>query len=68
MKVYYKRTTTISQTTARKIIDENIYDYIVEDKVSGSTPFAEREGGKRIIKLLEKGEITQLGVYGEKSN
>jgi DNA invertase Pin-like site-specific DNA recombinase len=63
MKVYYKRTSTISQSTARQIVDENIYDYIVEDKVSGSTPFAEREGGKRIIKLLEKGEITQLGVW-----
>ncbi len=63
MKVYYKRTSTHLQSTARQIVDENIYDYIVEDKVSGSTPFAERDGGKKIIKLLEKGEISQLGVW-----
>ena len=63
MKIYYKRVSSVCQSTDRQLVDETIYDYIVEDKVSGSTPFGEREGGKRIIKLLEKGEVTELGVW-----
>ena len=63
MKIYYKRVSSVFQSTDRQFVDETIYDYIVEDKVSGSTPFGEREGGKRIIKLLEKGEVTELGVW-----
>jgi DNA invertase Pin-like site-specific DNA recombinase len=63
MKIYYKRVSSVFQSTDRQLVDETIYDYIVEDKVSGSTPFGEREGGKRIIKLLEKGEVTELGVW-----
>ena len=36
---------------------------MVEDKCSGSIPFFEREGGKKIKQLLDKKMITSLSVW-----
>lgn len=35
---------------------------VIEDKCSGAIPFFEREGGKRIEWLIQKGGITSLSV------
>jgi len=40
--------------------NEKEFDLLVEDKCSGSIPFFEREGGKKIKQLLDKGMLTSL--------
>ena len=44
-------------------MNDKDYDLIVEDKCSGSIPFFERQGGKKINQLLEKGVLTSLSVW-----
>ena len=52
MKVYYVRVSTVDQKTDRQRINEKEFDLVVEDKCSGSIPFFERDGGKKILNLL----------------
>jgi DNA invertase Pin-like site-specific DNA recombinase len=63
MKVYYVRVSTVDQKTDRQRINEKDYDLVIEDKCSGSIPFFEREGGKKINQLIEKGILTSLSVW-----
>ncbi len=63
MKILYARTSTFGQSTDRQKINEKNYDLVIEDKVSGAVPFFERDGGKRIMDLINKGGITNLGVW-----
>ena len=63
MKVYYVRVSSIEQRTYRQRINEKEFDLVVEDKCSGSIPFFEREGGKKIKQLLDKKMITSLSVW-----
>ena len=62
MKLLYIRVSSIEQNTDRQKINEVNYDYVVEDKCSGSVPFFDRQGGKEIIKLINKGSVTSLSV------
>ena len=63
MKVYYVRVSSIDQKTDRQRINEKEFDLVVEDKCSGSIPFFEREGGRKIKQLLDKKIITSLSVW-----
>lgn len=63
MRILYARTSTIGQSTDRQRVNEKNFDLVVEDKCSGAIPFFEREGGKRIMSLIQKGGITHLGVW-----
>jgi DNA invertase Pin-like site-specific DNA recombinase len=63
MKVFYVRVSTLEQKTERQRINENDFDLVVEDKCSGGIPFFEREGGKKIKQLLEKGILISLSVW-----
>jgi len=64
MKVLYVRVSSvIGQNTDRQKIKEKEFDLVVEDKCSGSIPFFEREGGKKIKQLLDKKIITSLSVW-----
>jgi DNA invertase Pin-like site-specific DNA recombinase len=63
MKVFYVRVSTLDQKTDRQRINEKDFDLVVEDKCSGSIPFFEREGGKKIKQLLDKGMLTSLSVW-----
>ena len=63
MKVYYVRVSSIEQRTDRQRINEKEFNLVVEDKCSGSIPFFEREGGKKIKQLLDKKIITSLSVW-----
>jgi len=63
MKVYYVRVSTVDQKTDRQRINETEFDLVVEDKCSGSIPFFEREGGKKIKQLLDKKIISSLSVW-----
>jgi DNA invertase Pin-like site-specific DNA recombinase len=63
MKVYYVRVSTVDQKTDRQRINEKEFDLVVEDKCSGSIPFFERDGGKKIKQLIDKKIITSLSVW-----
>ena len=63
MRILYARTSTISQSTDRQKVNEKDYDLVIEDKCSGTIPFAEREGGKKIMELIKKGGNFHLGVW-----
>jgi DNA invertase Pin-like site-specific DNA recombinase len=63
MKVFYVRVSTVDQKTDRQRINDKEYDLVIEDKCSGSIPFFEREGGKKIKQLLDKKIITSLSVW-----
>ncbi|MEA4937823.1 MAG: hypothetical protein VB102_14485, partial [Paludibacter sp.] len=54
LNVLYVRVSTLDQKTDRQKINEKEFNFIVEDKCSGAIPFFEREGGKQILKLIEK--------------
>lgn len=63
MKILYCRVSTLDQKTDRQKVDEKEYASVVEDKCSGSVPFFERDGGKEILKLINKGAISSLSVW-----
>ena len=63
MKVLYVRTSTLEQKTDRQRVNEKVYQLVVEDKCSGSIALFEREGGKQLLKLIEKGVLTELYVW-----
>ena len=48
IRVLYTRVSTLEQKTDRQTVNSSLYDLVVEDKCSGSIPFFEREGGKKI--------------------
>jgi DNA invertase Pin-like site-specific DNA recombinase len=63
MKVLYVRISSVEQKTDRQRVNEADYSYVVEDRISGSTEFSARPGGKEIIDLVEKGQLTELSVW-----
>lgn len=63
MKVLYTRISTFEQKNDRQTQNAKEYDFLIEDKCSGATPFFEREGGKRIEKMVTKGQVTSLFVH-----
>ena len=63
MRILYARTSTFSQSTDRQRVNESSYDLVIEDKCSGAVPFFERDGGKKIKSMIEKGRISKLGVW-----
>lgn len=62
MKVKYNRVSTSGQSGDRFTLDTETYDLTLLDKVSGSVSFREREGGKQIVELIERGELRELVV------
>lgn len=62
MKIKYNRVSMISQSGNRFQNDDNIYDLVLMDKVSGKLPFFLRENGGKIKELVDKGEIKELVV------
>lgn len=63
MKALYCRVSTLDQKTDRQKVNEKEFGVVIEDKCSGAVPFFEREGGKEIMKLLNKGVLTSLSVW-----
>jgi DNA invertase Pin-like site-specific DNA recombinase len=63
MKVLYVRVSTIDQRTDRQRVNESDFDLVIEDKISGSVAFFEREGGREIRTLIEKGVKFKLFIY-----
>ena len=62
MIILYVRVSSLTQNLDRQKINQNDFDFVVEDRCSGSVPFFEREGGRKIKSFLDKNEITTLSV------
>lgn len=60
MRLKYNRVSTLNQSGERFKVDESGYDKVILDKVSGTVPFKERDGGKEIIGLIHKGVLKEL--------
>jgi len=63
MDILYTRVSTLIQNNDRQLLHKKDYNLIIEDKCSGTIPFFERDGGKKILKLLNNNEITSLNVH-----
>jgi DNA invertase Pin-like site-specific DNA recombinase len=63
MKVLYCRVSSIDQKTDRQKVNEKEFNLVLEDTCSGAIPFFEREKGKEVLKLINKGVISTLHVY-----
>jgi DNA invertase Pin-like site-specific DNA recombinase len=64
MNILYTRISSIiGQKNDRQVQNLKEFDYVVEDKCSGATPFFERDGGKRIEKMISKNQVTKISVH-----
>ena len=63
MNILYTRISTIEQKNDRQVQNAKDCDLVIEDKCSGATPFFEREGGKRIEKMISKNQVTKISVH-----
>ncbi|MDI1317910.1 recombinase family protein [Flavobacterium sp.] len=63
MHIKYSRISSISQRNDRQVQNTKDFDFIIEDTCSGSIPFFEREGGKRIEKMVAKNEVTKISAH-----
>lgn len=61
--ILYVRTSTIEQSVERQklIIDKD--SLVIEDKCSGAIPFFERDGGKKILSLIEENKLNEIQVH-----
>lgn len=63
MKILYTRTSTIEQSSDRQKTKQLDFDKLVEDKCSGAIPFAERNGGKQVLKYAQDGKLDSISVH-----
>ena len=63
MHIKYSRISSISQRNDRQVQNTKDFDFIIEDTCSGSIPFFERDGGKRIEKMISKNQVTKISVH-----
>lgn len=63
MNILYTRISTIEQKNDRQMQNAKDFDFVIEDKCSGATPFFERDGGRRIEKMVIKNQITKISVH-----
>lgn len=61
--VLYTRVSSVDQTTDRQKVDSKNYDLIIEDKVSGTIPFFERNGGQQLKKIIEQGYVKEVVIW-----
>ena len=61
MVIKYNRTSTIHQKGERFKLDKDNYDLTINDfGVSGKIPFNKREGGSKLIELVEEGKVSKI--------
>ena len=61
MVIKYNRTSTINQKGERFKLDKENYDLTINDfGVSGKIPFNKREGGSKLIELVEEGKVSKI--------
>lgn len=62
MKIKYNRVSTLQQSGNRFSADEEFYDLVLFDKVSGKVPFKERPKAQELVKLVEQGKVKELVI------
>ena len=63
MRIKYNRTSTLQQEGERFKLDTDGYDLTIFDKgVSGKIPFSEREGGFKLLELVQNGKVEEVVV------
>jgi len=62
MKIKYNRVSTIQQSGNRFSADEDSYNLVLFDKVSGKVPFKERPKAQELVKLVEQGKVKELVI------
>ncbi len=62
MRIKYNRVSTIQQSGNRFSADEEIYDLVLFDKISGKVPFKERPKAQELVKLVEQGKVKELVI------
>lgn len=60
MKIKYNRVSTLQQSGDRFDADDNFYDLVLFDKISGTIPFKERPKGKELVDIVEQGQVFEL--------
>lgn len=61
MRIKYNRTSTINQQGERFNLDTDNYDLTIFDKgVSGKIPFNQREGGRKLLKLVGEDKVKEI--------
>lgn len=63
MNILYTRVSSIEQKSERQLQNAKDFDLVIEDKCSGATPFFERDGGKKIKKLIDTKKVTKISVH-----
>lgn len=63
MNILYTRVSSIEQKSERQLQNAKDFDLVIEDKCSGATPFFERDGGKKIKKLIDTKKATKISVH-----
>jgi len=60
MRIKYNRVSTLQQSGDRFTVDNEPYDLVLLDKVSGSISFKERPKGKEVTKLVNEDKVSEL--------
>jgi DNA invertase Pin-like site-specific DNA recombinase len=63
MKILYTRISTEKQSHERQLENEEDYQLVIKERVSGSVPFFDRPKTSKILELLETGEVEQIDVH-----
>jgi DNA invertase Pin-like site-specific DNA recombinase len=63
MKILYTRISSLDQSSDRQKVNSNDYDMLIEDTCSGSIPFLERTGGKKVMTFIDKEIKFELHVH-----
>jgi DNA invertase Pin-like site-specific DNA recombinase len=63
MKALYVRISSVDQKTDRQRVNEQDYDFVFEDKCSGSIPFSERNAGREVLEMVKRGVLSELHVW-----
>jgi len=62
MRVKYIRWSTLGQSGARQLLDNNKYDLNLQEQISGSIAFAKRPKGAELLKLIDAGKVSDIYV------
>lgn len=62
MRIKYNRVSTLQQSGNRFTADNENYDLVLLDKVSGSVAFKDRPDGIKLTKLIEAGKVEEIVI------
>ncbi len=63
LRVLYTRTSSVDQRTDRQRVNEQDFDWVIEDKISGSINFFERPGGIQLKKMIDDGIVESISIW-----